>query len=72
MCSFFSFCSSLKVGCLGLLCEEVQQYPVLYDKQIKGYKEKDVVSSAWNVGKNLELIEYGKSNFILFFMLYLW
>ena len=45
---------------------------MLYDKQIKGYKEKDVVSSAWNVGKNLELIEYGKSNFILFFMLYLW
>ena len=39
---------------------------------MKGYKEKDEMSSAWNAGvKNLEFIENGKSNLIWFFTLYL-
>ena len=50
-CTFFSsLCPSLIVDSAGLLCEEVKQYPVLYDKQMKGYKEKDVVSNASNAG----------------------
>ena len=36
------------------------------------HKEKDVLSNAWNAKeKNLKFIENGKSNLILFFMLYL-
>ena len=27
----------------GILCEKVKQYPVLSDKQLIGYREKDVV-----------------------------
>ena len=47
---------SLKVSLTGLLCEKVKQYPVLYDKQMKGYREKDV-NNAWNVvEKDLKLI----------------
>ena len=39
---------------------------------MKGYKEEDVASYAWNTGaKDLEFIENGKSNFILFLMFYL-
>ena len=38
---FSSLFSPLKVGSAGLLCQEVKQYPVLYDKQMKGYKQKD-------------------------------
>ena len=30
----------------GILCEKVKQYPVLFDKQLKGYREKDVVTNA--------------------------
>ena len=29
-----------------ILCEKVKQYPVLFDKQLKGYREKDVVTNA--------------------------
>ena len=25
------------------VCEKVKQYPVLFDEQLKGYREKDVV-----------------------------
>ena len=32
----------------GILCEKVKQYPVIFDKQLKGYREKDVVTNAWN------------------------
>ena len=72
MCPFSSLCPSLKVDSVGLLREEVKQYPVLYDKQMKIYREKDVVCNAWNAGaKDLEFIENNKSNFILFSMLYL-
>ena len=29
------------------LCEKVRQYPILYDKTQKGYKEKVAVENAW-------------------------
>ena len=67
---FSSLWSSLKVGFVGLLCEEVRQYPLLCDKQMKEYKEKDVVSNAWNAGAiDLEFIKICESNWILFFIL---
>ena len=79
-----------------LLCEEVKQYPVLYDKQMKRYHlpaffqrfqtkvrtlkvneikittRKKVMNNSWNAGaKDLEFIENSKSNYIIFFMLFL-
>ena len=33
----------------GILYEKEKQCPVLFDKQLKGYREKDVVTNAWNV-----------------------
>ena len=42
--SFFLHFARLKVGLAGLLGEEIKQYPVLYEKQMKGYREKDVAS----------------------------
>ena len=33
----------------GILCERVKQYPILFDKQLKGYIEKDVLINTWNV-----------------------
>ena len=40
----------------GMLCEEVKEYPVLFDKQLKGYREKDMVTNAWNaVSKEIEI-----------------
>ena len=48
-----------------------KQCPVLYDKQIKWYSEKDVVSNVWNVvAKDLEFIENGSNKLMLFFMFY--
>ena len=45
-----------------ILCKKVKQYPVLYNKQQKGYREKDEVSNTWNaVAKDIEFIENGKS-----------
>ena len=39
---------------------------------MKSFREKDVVSNAWNGEvKDQEFIKNGKSNFILFFMLHL-
>ena len=32
----------------GILCDKVKQYPVLFDKQLKGYREKDIVTNTWN------------------------
>ena len=43
---------------MDLLCEDVKR-PVLYSKQMKGYREKDVVS---NAGKKVGFIENAKSN----------
>ena len=31
-----------------LLCEKIRQFPVLFDKSHKGYKEKVAVENAWN------------------------
>ena len=63
-----SLCPSLKVGLAGLLHKEVKQYSVLYNKEMKEYREKDVMSNA--EAKDIELIENSKSNFTLFFMLH--
>ena len=30
------------------ICEKVKQYPVPFDKQLKRYWEKDVITNAWN------------------------
>ena len=32
----------------GILCEEVKKYPVLFDKQLIGCREKYVVTNTWN------------------------
>ena len=62
----------VKVGSVGLLYEKVKQCPVLFYKKMKGYREIDVVNDAWNAeAKDLEFIENGASNLILFFKLYL-
>ena len=40
----------------GILFEKVKQYPVLFDKQLKGYREKNLVTNAWNaVAKEIEI-----------------
>ena len=39
----------------GILCEKVKQYPVLLNKQLRVYREKDLVTNAWNaVAKEIE------------------
>ena len=30
-----------------MLAEKVKRFPVLYDKRVKGFKEKDAVQNAW-------------------------
>lgn len=41
-----------------MLAEIVKMYPVLYDKQVKGYKEKDVITHVWeDVAKALDFVE---------------
>ena len=30
----------------GILCKKVKQYPVFFEKQLEGYREKDVVTNA--------------------------
>ena len=43
------------------LAETVNAFPCLYDKIKKGYKEKDMVTNAWNsVANQLDFIEDGK------------
>ena len=40
----------------GILYEKVKQYPVLFDKQLKGCRENDGVTNAWNaVAKEIEI-----------------
>ena len=46
----------------GILREKVKQYPILFDKQLKRYREKDVVTNAWKAGT--KEIEIGR--FLLF------
>ena len=48
-----------------LLAFEVKQYPCLFDKVDKGYKEKDCVANAWKeVDDELEFTKNGA--FLLF------
>lgn len=52
-----------------MLCEKVREYPVLYDKSHKGYKEKVAVENGWNeVAASLEFIENGKCFYFYFFL----
>ena len=44
------------------LCKLVRQYPVVFDKSQKGYKEKDVEENAWQeVAFALNFLLTGKS-----------
>ena len=46
-----------------MLAEKVQGFPVLHDKRVKGFKEKDAVQNAWEkVAKSLDFEENG--NFV--------
>ena len=46
------------------LSEVVRQFPCLYDKSKKEYKDKNVVENAWkNVAQNLDFIPDGKARF---------
>ena len=46
-----------------MLAEKVQGFPVLYDKKVSGFKEKDAVQNAWEkVAESLNFAENG--NFI--------
>ena len=43
------------------LSEAVRQFPCLYDKSKKEYKDKNVVENAWkDVAKSLEFLPDGK------------
>ena len=42
------------------LSEKLKEFPVLYDKVAKGYKEKDAVNNAWrSVAETLDFDEDG-------------
>ena len=46
-----------------MLAEKVQGFPVLYDKRVEGFKEKNAVQNAWEkVAESLDFAENG--NFI--------
>ena len=46
-----------------MLLEKVKGFPVLYDKRVRGFKEKDSVQNAWEiVAESLDFTENG--NFI--------
>ena len=46
-----------------MLPEKVEGFPVLYDKRVKVFKEKDSVQNAWEkVAESLQFVE--NSNFI--------
>ena len=46
-----------------MLAEKVKGFPVVYDKRVKGFKEKYAVQNAWEkVAESLEFAENG--NFI--------
>ena len=50
-----------------ILAFRVKEYPCLFDKTDKGYKEKDCVANAWKeVADSLEFTENGENfNFVL-------
>ena len=46
-----------------MLAEKVQDFPILYDERVKGFKEKDTVQNTWKkVTRSLDFEENG--NFI--------
>ena len=50
-----------------ILAEKVEHFPVVYDKQVKGYKERGVVTNAWDtVASDLEFVENGKIIYFAF------
>ena len=43
-----------------MLAEKVKDFPVLYDKTVKGFKEKDAAQNAWKkVAESLDFAENG-------------
>ena len=68
---FSSLYPSQKVRSADLLYEKVKRCLLLYNKEMKGYIEKDVLINAQHARvKGLGFIENCKSNLILLFMLY--
>ena len=50
-----------------MLAEKVKHFPVLYNKQVKGCKERDVVTNAWDtVASDLEFVENGRTIYFAF------
>ena len=50
-----------------ILAEKMEHFPVMYDKQVKGYKERGVVTNAWDtVASDLEFVENGKIIYFAF------
>ena len=46
-----------------VVAEKLEDFPVLHDKRVKGFKEKDAVQNTWEkVAENLDFAENG--NFI--------
>ena len=46
-----------------MLAEKVQDFPILYDERVKGFKEKDTVQNTWKkVTRSLDFEKNG--NFI--------
>jgi len=53
--------SKLSIQQEEILAFKVKEYPCLFDKTNKGYKEKDCVANAWKeVTDSLEFIENGE------------
>ena len=49
----------------GILCEKVKQYPVLLNKQLRVYREKDVVTNAWNAVAKERFLLLGGFHYLL-------
>ena len=48
------------------LTEKLRNYPILYDKSLKGYKERDAVTNAWKeIADALDFVDNGKKLFFL-------
>ena len=53
MCLFFFILPIFENLFGGFLYDEIKEYPVLYNTQIKGYTEKDVATNAWRIVRML-------------------
>ena len=40
-----------------MLAEKVQGFPVLYDKRVKGFKEKDAVQNTWEKVAEVSILQ---------------